>query len=57
MNDLGIAPESGIGSVDDLNTAVEVNEEAIELTACDHPDRVMYLNNLGNALESRFERA
>ena len=32
------------------------NEQAVASTPDDHPDRAMYLNNLGIALQSRFER-
>jgi tetratricopeptide (TPR) repeat protein len=33
-----------------------VNEQAVASTPEDHPDYGMYLNNLGNALELRFQR-
>ena len=42
--------------MDDLNAAVEAKEEAVKSTPRDHPNRAMYLNNLGSALRSRFER-
>ncbi|KLU92421.1 hypothetical protein MAPG_11367 [Magnaporthiopsis poae ATCC 64411] len=44
------------GSISDLNRAVEVTGEAMDATPQNHPDRAMYLNNLGNLLGSRFER-
>ena len=42
--------------MDDLDRAIVTNEQAVESTPDDHPDRAMYLNNLGSALQSRFER-
>ena len=42
--------------MDDLNTAVEANEEAVKSTSREDPDRVKYLNSLGCALRNRFER-
>ena len=33
-----------------------MKEQAVESTPDDHPNRVAWLNNLGNALQSRFER-
>ena len=42
--------------MDDLDRAIVTNEQAIESTPDGHPDRAMYLNNLGIALQSRFDR-
>ena len=42
--------------MDDLDRAITAIEQAVTSTADNHPDRVMYLNNLGNVLQSRFER-
>ena len=42
--------------MEDLDRAIVTNEQAVESTPDDHPDRAMYLNNLGIALQSRFER-
>ena len=36
--------------------AIVINEQAVESTPVDHPNRAGRLNNLGNALQSRFER-
>ena len=45
-----------MGSMNDLNYAIDIKEQAIKLTPEDHPDRATYLNNLGIALQTRFER-
>lgn len=42
--------------MEDLNHAIETNEEAVELTPVNYPRHVMYLNSLGNALQRRFKR-
>ena len=42
--------------MDDLDRAIVTKEQAVESTPVDHPDHAIYLNNLGNALQSRFER-
>ena len=42
--------------MDDLDRAIVINEQAVESTPVDHPNRAIYLNNLGIALQSRFER-
>jgi len=39
----------------DLDRAVSVADEAVTATPRDHPDRAMYLNNLGIWLVTRFE--
>lgn len=44
-----------IGSMDDINCAVEVAEMAVEATPQDHPDRAAILNNLGNRLINRHK--
>jgi len=42
--------------MDDLNDAVDVARQAVDITPLDHPDRARRLNNLGNRLSHRFER-
>ena len=58
FNSLGIALEyrfKRTGSMDDLNTAIKVKEEAVKLTPMDSRlSRAIYLNNLGASLDSRF---
>ncbi|MPY31108.1 CHAT domain-containing protein [Streptomyces adustus] len=44
------------GSLDDLNTAVQLLDDGLENLPADHPRRYMYLSNLGGMLESRFDR-
>ena len=44
------------GSMDDLNRAITMNEQAVTSTPEDHPNRGRTLNNFGSALQSRFER-
>lgn len=44
------------GSMEDLNRAIVINEQAVESTPDDHADRARMLNNLGIALQSRFEQ-
>jgi hypothetical protein len=44
------------GSEADLGAAVATSRAAVEATPVDHPDRAMYLNNLGGVLGHRFER-
>jgi hypothetical protein len=39
------------GSLNDLDAAVEASEEVVKSTPFDHPNRVMYLNNLGISFE------
>lgn len=59
MNNLGTALQHRFertGSVDDLNTAVEVTGEAVKSAPHDHPNRVAYLTNSGSALGLRFYR-
>ncbi|KAK3311914.1 hypothetical protein B0H66DRAFT_448391, partial [Apodospora peruviana] len=45
-----------MGSMDDLNRAVDVAAMAVDVTPEDHPNRAIYLNNLGNSLGTRFKR-
>ncbi|KAH7115654.1 CHAT domain-containing protein [Dactylonectria macrodidyma] len=45
-----------IGSMDDLNRAVEAADRALESTLPDHPDRAGQLNTLGSLLGTRFKR-
>ena len=40
----------------DLEEAIQTARQAVESTPADHPDRAAWLNNLGNKLESRYER-
>jgi len=40
----------------DLDRAIDTTEQAAQLTALDHPKKAMYLNNLGTALQKRFEK-
>jgi len=40
----------------DPEAAVQAVQQAIDSTPEDHPDRAMYLNNLGNELKSRYAR-
>jgi hypothetical protein len=42
--------------MDDLNRAVQVGTMALDATPHDHHDRAALLSNLGNWLDSRFER-
>ncbi|MDT3442683.1 hypothetical protein [Pseudofrankia sp. BMG5.37] len=39
-----------------LNDAIDLFRQAVDATPTDHPDRAMYLSNLGLALQARFER-
>ena len=53
LNNLGNALQSRFertGSMDDLDRAITTNEQAVASTPDDHPNRAMYLNNLGIAL-------
>ena len=43
------------GSLENLNRAITIYEQAIELSSEDNPNYAGFLNNLGNALEARFE--
>lgn len=45
-----------IGSIDDIDRAIETNEKALGLMHVNNPDRAIYLTNLGTALRVRFER-
>jgi tetratricopeptide (TPR) repeat protein len=42
--------------VADLDRAIAVGEEAVAAAPSDHPNRALYLSNLGAALHARFER-
>lgn len=42
--------------MDDLDSAIAANEQAVELTPKDHSNRSMYLNNLGIALRTESIR-
>ena len=42
--------------MEDLDCAIDTNEQAVESTPVEHPDRVVWLNNLGYALQRRFDR-
>jgi len=42
--------------MDDLEEAIRMARQAIDITPKDHPDLAAWLNNLGNKLESRYER-
>src|SRR5579871_6687221 len=44
------------GSMDDLNRAITMNEQAVAWTPEDHPNRGAMLTNLGNVLQRRFDR-
>jgi hypothetical protein len=41
---------------DDLDRAIRAHEQAIDLTPVNHPERPARINNLANALSSRFAR-
>ena len=45
-----------LGSLADLERALDVYQQAVALTPADNPDRPMYLNNWGIALCERYER-
>jgi len=45
------------GSLDDLEEAICVSQQAVERTAPDSPDMHTYLNNLGNGLSDRYARS
>jgi len=42
--------------MDNLDAAVEANKEGVKPSPHDHPGRAMCLNNLGTALQDRFEQ-
>ncbi|MBX3000891.1 MAG: tetratricopeptide repeat protein, partial [Caldilineaceae bacterium] len=42
--------------VDDLSTAIDLWQQAVETTQPGSPDLPMYLNNLGNGLSTRYTR-
>ena len=44
------------GDVRPIQSAITLFQEAVDATPVGHPDRPMYLSNLGIALDSRFER-
>ena len=45
----------GTGETKDLEEAVNITRQAVQSTPSDHPDLAVYLNNLGNMLDRRFE--
>ena len=45
------------GRLDLLNTAIELFGDAVTATPPEHPDRPLYLSDLGTALGTRFGRA
>ena len=58
LTNLGIAMglrHQRTGSLEDLNRAIVVQEEALTLLAVGDPERPSVLNNLGNAYRSQFE--
>ncbi|KAF2465628.1 uncharacterized protein BDR25DRAFT_239619, partial [Lindgomyces ingoldianus] len=44
------------GKMEDLEKAIRVARQAVEVTPDDHPDLAGRLNNLGNKLKSRYKR-
>ncbi|KZV68483.1 TPR-like protein [Peniophora sp. CONT] len=44
-----------IGELSDLNEAIAEGERAVELASDDDPDLFKYLNNLGRALQTRYD--
>ena len=42
--------------MEDLEEAILVVRQAVDVTPKDHPDLAGRLNNLGNKLESRYKR-
>jgi hypothetical protein len=42
--------------MDDLNAAINLQEEALKLVADDHPDRAIHLLKFADALQARFEQ-
>ena len=42
--------------MEDLEESIYQAQQAVDITPQDHPNLGMYLNNLGNRLQSRFER-
>lgn len=58
LNNLGISYShraTRIDSIDDLDEAIIVWDDAVSLTPHDHPDRTVRVINLSSALTSRFE--
>ncbi|THU78368.1 hypothetical protein K435DRAFT_811616, partial [Dendrothele bispora CBS 962.96] len=45
-----------LGELKDLENAIDVKQQAVDLTPDGHDDRAGRLNNLGSAFQSRFER-
>ncbi|MFH8477209.1 tetratricopeptide repeat protein [Streptomyces sp. NPDC018000] len=52
----GVARFERRGDLADLDQAVAVARQAVEVAPSGHPDRAALLNNLGSALRARFER-
>jgi tetratricopeptide (TPR) repeat protein len=44
------------GKIEDLEQAIRVSRQAVDITPGDHPDLAVLLNDLGNQLGSRYER-
>ncbi|PQE31107.1 CHAT domain-containing protein [Rutstroemia sp. NJR-2017a WRK4] len=42
--------------MDDLEEAIQIGREAVDATPKDHPDYIIYLNNLGVRLSDRYSR-
>ncbi|KAE8168526.1 CHAT domain-containing protein [Aspergillus tamarii] len=45
-----------LGFLDDLQAATQNGERALDLTPAGHPDRLMYLGNVGVCYERQFDR-
>ncbi|KAF7366555.1 CHAT domain-containing protein [Mycena sanguinolenta] len=45
-----------LGNLLDINRAIEMLKDAVQLTPDGHPDKPSWLNNLGNSLLRRFEQ-
>ena len=44
------------GSTEGVDRAIDTIKQAVEFMPVDHPDRAMYLSDLGGALQERFQR-
>ncbi|KAJ5662986.1 hypothetical protein N7507_003717 [Penicillium longicatenatum] len=56
MENLEEAIRASRQAIEDLEEAIRLSRQAAQATPEDHPDLAIYLNNLGNRLESRYER-
>ncbi len=59
LNNLGIMLERRFertGMMEDLEDSIRRAQQAVTITPQDHLSLAMYLNNLGNKLETQFER-